>query len=82
MAIKMRHNKEQNAQCYNCGADTDESLNMFDICIGKKIMTLCDVCNAEVLNKTLSAEVYKNGRTKSSRDMGIIRRRQNGTYVK
>lgn len=82
MSIKMRHNKDQNAQCCNCGSSAAEALNMFDICIGKTIQTLCDVCNAKVLNKTLSAEVYKNGRTKSSRDMKIIQGRQHGTYIK
>lgn len=82
MPIRMRHNNDGNALCCNCGAGADKSLNMFDICIGKTIQTLCDVCNAEILNKTLSAEVFKNGRTKSSRDMQVIRSRHNGTYIK
>ena len=82
MPIRMRHNSKPDAVCSNCGSSADESLNMFDICIGKTIQTLCDICNEEVLTKTLSAEVYKNGRTKSSRDMKIIRGRQNGTYIK
>lgn len=82
MPIRMRHNNDRNALCCNCGASADKSLNMFDICIGKSIQTLCDVCNAEILNKTLSAEVFKNGRTKSPRDMQVIRSRHNGTYIK
>lgn len=82
MPIRMRHNNKLDAVCSNCGSSADESLNMFDICIGKTIMTICDVCNEEVFNKTLSAQVYKNGRVKEPRDMAIIRKRRNGTYTK
>jgi hypothetical protein len=49
---------------------------MFDLCIGGNIMTICDVCNEKIFDKTLAAEVMKNGRVKSQKDMAIIRRRK------
>ena len=82
MPIRMRHNNKPDTVCSNCGAKDSESLNMFDICIGKTIQTLCDICNEEVLNKTLSAQVFKNGRVKEQRDMAIVRKRHNGIYNK
>lgn len=75
MPIKMRHNDDLNAICDNCGAKAESSLNTFDLCIGETVFTLCDVCNEIILDKTLSAEVFKNGRLKSPRDMQIIRSR-------
>ena len=71
MPIRMRHNNKPDTVCSNCGAKDSESLNMFDICIGETIQTLCDVCNEKVLRKTLSAEVFKDGRVKSKRDIQI-----------
>lgn len=81
MAIKMRHNNDPNAECCECHETRKQVLNMFDICIGGIIHTICDVCNEQILSKTLSAEVFKNGRVKSHEDMAIIRRRKlrNGT---
>lgn len=76
MAIKMRNNTKSNAVCCECGEGQEEVLNMFDLCIGGNIMTICDVCNEKIFDKTLSAEVMKNGRVKSQRDMAIIRRRK------
>lgn len=76
MAIKMRNNTKLDAVCCECGESQNQVLNMFDLCIGGNIMTICDVCNEKIFDKTLSAEVMKNGRVKSQRDMAIIRRRK------
>lgn len=75
MAIKMRNNTHEDAICCECGEGQDEVLNMYDICIGGMILTICDRCNEEVLNKTLRAVCARNSRTKSSRDLAILRRR-------
>lgn len=77
MAIKMRHNKDKEAFCCECGSGQDDSLGMYDICIGGTILTICDVCNEKIFSKCLSAEVMKNGRVKSQHDMAIIRKRKN-----
>ncbi|MDD4804579.1 MAG: hypothetical protein PHN69_05335 [Candidatus Pacebacteria bacterium] len=71
MAIKMRHNNDKDAFCDECGEVQNNVINMFDLCIAGHIHTLCDLCNNKVLGKTLSAEVFKNGRVKSQRDMKI-----------
>ena len=76
MAIKMRNNTKPDAVCCECGESQNQVLNMFDLCIGGNIITICDVCNKKIFDKTLSAEVMKNGRVKSQRDMAIIRRRK------
>ena len=75
MAIKMRNNKKSDAFCCECGDGQHRVLNMFDICIGGKVLTICDACNEKLLYKSLSAEVMKNGRVKSQEDLAIIRRR-------
>lgn len=80
--IQMRHAKHNDAVCCSCGTDMDKALEMYDIKIGPTVLTICDVCNALLLDKSLSAHVQLNGRTKDARDMAIIRKRQNGTYVK
>ena len=76
MSIKMRKNKDVNAICCECGEKQEEVLDMFDLQIGDNVLTLCDRCNEKVLNKTLKAECYKNGRVKSGRDMAIKRDRK------
>lgn len=76
MAIKMRNNTDKEAVCCECGDMQDDVLNMFDLCIGGQIFTICDVCNEKIFSKCLSAEVMKNGRVKSSKDMSVIRRRK------
>lgn len=76
MAIKMRNNTNKDAFCCECGDTQDNVLNMFDLCVGGEVFTICDACNEAILNKTLSAEVMKNGRVKSSKDMSIIRKRK------
>lgn len=76
MAIKMRNNTESNARCCECGDKQGEVLNMFDLCIGDTVFTICDVCNEKIFSKCLKAEVMKNGRVKSQHDMSIIRKRK------
>lgn len=82
MAVKMRHNKSGNATCCSCGTTADKALGMYDVKVGTTVFTICDVCNAELLSKSLSAEVEKNSRTKSGHDMAIVRQRCNGTYTR
>lgn len=77
MAIKMRKNKSKDAICCECGETQKEVLDMFDVCIGENIFTICDVCNEALLYKTLRAECEKNGRIKEQRDMAIINKRKN-----
>lgn len=78
MAVKMRHNKDSGSKCCSCGTTANNALGMYDLKIGGHLFTICDMCNKELLNKTLKAEVENNHRTKSPRDMKIIRRRING----
>lgn len=80
MAIKMRNNTTPEAVCCECGKMQDDVLNMFDLCIGQTIHTICDLCNEQIFNKTLSAECYKNGRIKTQRDMRIINMRRRGIF--
>lgn len=76
MAIKMRNNTKSNAICCECGEHQDQVLNMFDLCIGGNIFTICDACNEKLLNKTLNADVMKNNRMKSNKDLSIIYKRK------
>lgn len=81
MAIRMRNSKDPNSVCCECGDHRKEVLDMFDVCVGGNIFTICDRCNEVLLHKTLCAECAKNGRVKSPQDMAIIRKRANGTYM-
>ena len=76
MAIKMRNNTDKDAVCCECGEGQTVVLNMFDLCIGGTILTICDVCNEAIFSKTLRAECFKNGRVKSQHDISIINRRK------
>lgn len=73
--IKMRVNKFQGATCCECGNGRKESLDLFDICIGGDIITICDQCNEMLLKKTLAASCKVNNRVKSTQDMIVIRNR-------
>lgn len=73
--IKMRNNNKPDAICCNCGNDRCESILMFDVCIGGKIMTICDACNNTLLFKTLSADCIVNAKVKTAQDMEVIARR-------
>ena len=81
MAIKMRNNRDSNSVCCECGDHRKDVLDMFDVCVGGNVFTICDRCN-EVLNyKTLCAECNKNARVKTPEDMRVMRKRANGTYT-
>lgn len=75
MAIKMRINKDTSATCESCGNGKTKSLEMFDVCIGENIMTICDACNEVLFNKTLKATVGVNHKLKSQQDLKVIRSR-------
>lgn len=76
MAIKMRNNTQEDAVCYECGEEQKNVLNMYDMCIGDTIFTFCDECNEKILDKCLKAVCERNHRTKTPRDMAVIRRRK------
>lgn len=81
MAIRMRNSKDQDSVCCECGEHRKEVLDMFDVCVGGNIFTICDRCNEALFYKTLNAECYKNGRIKTPEDMKVMRKRANGSYV-
>ena len=62
MAIRMRNNTKPDSVCCECGDHRKDVLDMFDVCVGGNIFTLCDVCNEALLYKTLRAECAKNAR--------------------
>lgn len=77
MAIKMRTNKDEHAVCKVCGATRNKSLDMFDIAFtDKHIITICDLCNTRLFQKTLQASCKTQGRMKSQHDLKIIQTRQ------
>ena len=73
--IKMRINKKSNSKCIVCGNTNKNSLEIYDIAIGDKIVTICDLCNDQLFRKTLKATVMLQGRLKDKHDMAIIRKR-------
>lgn len=80
MSIKMRYNKDRDAVCCECGDHKNDVLDMFDICIGGEIFTICDVCNLDLFYKTLKAECNKNARVKTQHDMAVLRKRGEKSY--
>lgn len=79
MPIKMRNNKKPDAVCCECGAGQENALSIFDLCIGKTIVTVCDSCNEKIMYKTVRASVAINSKVKTSKDLAIIRgRKENG----
>lgn len=80
-SIKMRYNRDRESVCCGCSEKGDEVLEMYDICVGKTIFTICDVCNEALNMKSLKAIVELNGRVKQQRDMAILRRRAHGSYA-
>lgn len=73
--MKMRINKNDEAVCCECGNDREKSLELYDICIGGNIITICDECNDKVLSKTLSASCRLHERLKTKTDLRILRNR-------
>ena len=52
----MRTNKSFDAVCKVCGATRKNSLDLFDIAFtDKHIITICDMCNEQLFNKSLKA---------------------------
>lgn len=78
----MRNNIKTDAVCCECGESQEEVLNMFDLCIGGKIFTICDACNEKLFSKCLNADVMKNSRVKTQQDMVIIRKRKNKAILR
>lgn len=81
MAIRMRNSKDPDSVCCECGYHRRDVLDMFDVCVGGNIFTICDQCNEVLLYKTLCAECAKNGRVKTPEDMKVMRKRANGSYA-
>lgn len=79
--IKMRVSKKD-CCCSSCNAKRKESLEMFDVCIGNVLFTLCDECIDELFRKTLKASCIVNGKLKSAEDMKIINNRKRMLKVK
>ena len=80
MAIRMRNNTKPDSVCCECGDSRKDVLDMFDVCVGGHIFTLCDVCNEALLYKTLRAECAKNARVKTQDDMRVLRKRSEKSY--
>ena len=76
MAIKMRNNTKKDAICCECGDGQEDVLSMFDVCIGKTILTVCDICNQKLFYKCLHADVMVQSRTLTPREMRINRKRE------
>lgn len=77
--IRMRINKHSDSTCETCGVGSSQVLEMFDLQIGRTIHTVCDICVNQILQKTLSATCGVNAKTKSKRDMAVIRKRNQNT---
>ena len=71
--VKMRVSNSNKCDC--CGNTRQKSLEMFDVCLGETIVTICDLCNEELLTKTLKANCSVNERVKNKNEMVIIRNR-------
>lgn len=80
MAIRMRNNNDPNAVCCECGDGQKDVLNMFDLCVGGNIFTICDVCNEAIFYKCLRAECMKNGRVKTPEDRKVMNKRAAKSY--
>lgn len=74
--IGMRKAKDPDAKCCECGKGIEDSLEMFDLRIGKNIICICDLCNDKILTKTLKASCSINSKVKQKRDMAVIRKRE------
>ena len=82
MAIKMRNNSKLDSVCCECGQPRKQVLDMFDLCIGGNIFTICDLCNDALFRKTLKADCYTNGRVKDKHDIAIINQRGRAKWDK
>lgn len=74
--IRMRVNKESNCKCKVCGSTRENSLELFDIAFtDKNVITICDLCNEKLFNKTLKANCAVNAKLKDKHDLLVIRNR-------
>ena len=73
--VKMRVSKDRNEKCICCNKGIEQSLEIFNICFGDVIVTICDRCNDDLLTKSVRAACLVNHRVKSKRDMQIINER-------
>ena len=73
--VKMRVSKDRNEKCICCNKGIEQSLEIFNICFGDVIVTICDKCNEDLLTKSVRASCIVNHRVKSKRDMQIIQER-------
>ena len=80
MAIKMRVRKDNKGVCKACECEANKALDMFDICIGDEIVTVCDECVNALFTKMLKATNYTNGRLKSQQDIAIINARHSKKF--
>ena len=71
----MRVSKDRNEKCICCNKGIEQSLEIFNICFGDVIVTICDRCNEDLLTKSVRASCLVNHRVKSKRDMQIIQER-------
>lgn len=74
--IKMRINKNDEAVCSICKNGVHQSIMMFDLMLGKNQLTICDVCNALLFRKTLSADCRVNEKLKTKADIAILNKRK------
>ena len=75
--IKMRINKNDEAVCSICKNEAHQSIMMFDLMLGKdNQLTICDVCNALLFRKTLSADCRVNEKLKTKEDIAILNKRK------
>ena len=74
--IKMRINKDNEAICSICNNGVHQSIMMFDLMLGKNQLTICDVCNALLFRKTLSADCKVNEKLKTKVDLAILNKRK------
>lgn len=73
--VKMRVSKDRNEKCICCNKGIEQSLEIFNICFGDVIVTICDRCNEDLLTKSVRASCLVNHRVKSKRDMQVIQER-------
>lgn len=77
MSIKMRTVANTEAICKVCGATRKQSLEIFEIMFTDKArITICDMCNEKLFNKTLKASCLVNAKLKSKADLKVIRSRR------
>lgn len=72
--IAMRISKK--LACEICGESKENVLELFDLKLGNKVVTLCDDCVQQVLSKTLKANVEVNSKLKTKHDLAILKKRK------